>query len=295
MSPAETGGVLKVDKPEGPTSHDVVAGARRALDTRKIGHTGTLDPFASGLLLLCVGPATRLAEFLSGLDKSYLAKARLGVGTDSHDREGEVVAVREGWRELEAGRIAAELATFRGTSMQRPPVFSAKKVAGEAAHRRARRGEVVELDPVRVEILEAELIDWEPPDMTFRLRCSSGTYVRAVARDLGERLGTGAHLTELRRTAIGPFDLEGAVSGDRIPSEPPPEAWITPAGALAHLPAVEVDDGGTRLLANGRGIEAPEWLRGCDGPVAVVRKGVLVAVASSEGDTLRPRKVFVRP
>ncbi|NIP58321.1 MAG: tRNA pseudouridine(55) synthase TruB, partial [Gemmatimonadetes bacterium] len=208
MRGAGADGVLPVDKPVGPTSHDVVARARRALDTGRIGHTGTLDPFASGLLLLCVGPATRLSEYLTALEKSYVAVARLGVGTDTLDPEGAVVERSDSWSELDRARIEEASASFLGRREQVPPQFSAKKVGGEAMYARARRGERVELSPIPVEIHELELLGVDLPDVRLRIRCSSGTYVRALARDLGAALGEPAHLAELRRTAVGSFRVQ---------------------------------------------------------------------------------------
>jgi tRNA pseudouridine55 synthase len=284
-------GVLPVDKPVGPTSHDVVAAARRALNERRVGHTGTLDPFASGLLLLCVGRATRISEFLTGLDKSYLATARLGIATDSEDREGEVVAESEGWRQVGPADLEAALQGLTGRILQVPPRFSAKKVDGEAAHRRARRGEDVALDPRPVTVHELEVLDFQPPSLRFRIRCSSGTYVRSVARDLGEALGVGAHLTELRRTAVGPFGVEGALGleeleqADRVQS-----AWISPLEALAHLPRLEVDEPREGDLTHGRSVPAPGLPEG--GPALAARGSRLVAVGEVRHASFRPRKVF---
>lgn len=290
----EGGGILPVDKPPGPTSHDMVARARRVLENRKIGHTGTLDPFASGLLLLCVGPATRLAEYLSGLPKEYLTTARLGISTDSHDTEGRVVEERA-VPPVEEVRVREVLTGLTGEILQRPPSLSAKKVAGEAAHRRVRRGEAVELDPVRVTVHDLELLSLEGADLHLRVRCSSGTYVRALARDLGEALGTGAHLTHLRRTRIGSFHVEDAVAAE-LPLEAVGGAWIDPARAVGHLTRVQIDAGGTRRLASGQSIPLPDGDAPEDiGPVAVLESGRLVAVAEWEGGQLRPRKVFVQP
>lgn len=205
-------GVLPVDKSEGPTSHDVVAVARKALDMRRIGHTGTLDPFATGLLVLCLGQATKLAQYLTGLDKSYEATARLGVATDTLDRTGEVIAETDAWETLDEARVREAFEGQRGERAQTPPAFSAKRVGGKKSYQLARAGEAVELAPVDVTIHGLEVVAINGPDVRFRLRCSSGTYVRAVARDAGETLGVGAHLTALRRTAVGPFDVEDAVS-----------------------------------------------------------------------------------
>ena len=290
------GGILLVDKPAGPTSHDVVARARRALGTPRVGHTGTLDPFATGLLVLCIGPATRLVEFLVGLPKDYLARVRLGIRTTTDDPEGEVEATSESWRGLEREDALAGLEPLRGRSVQTPPRFSAKKIAGEAAHYRARRGETVVLEPVEINVLALDLLDWSPPELELRVRCSSGTYIRALARDLGERLGTGAHLSALRRTAVGDFGLVGAITADEM-EDPDRVArgWITPAAALGHLPHVEVGPEDAARLAHGQMIplaSASAESEVVDGPVVVFSASQLVAVVEREGDHLRPRKVF---
>lgn len=285
------GGVLPVDKPVGPTSHDVVARARRVLGTRRVGHTGTLDPFASGLLLLVVDAATRLSPYLTGMDKRYRAEVRLGVGTDSHDRDGAVVSESEAWREVDRGAVETALAGLRGEISQRPPVYSAKKVGGESAHRRARRGEVVDLAPVAVTVHSLELLGFELPLVELEVHCSSGTYVRALARELGEALGMGAHLTALRRTAVGSFSVDDAITIDRLDGNAP-APWITADEALerAGLPGVEVDAADVRRLVQGQAVTA--------GPrhdveaVAVRDADGLVAIARSSEGRLHPRKVF---
>lgn len=283
--------VLPVDKPEGPTSHDVVDAARRALGVRRIGHTGTLDPFASGLLLLCVGQATRLAEYLSGLDKTYVAVARLGVATDSHDRDGEVVEVREGWAELTRDDVDRVLPAFVGEIDQVPPQHSAKKVDGVRMHRRARGGERVALPPSRVTVHELDLVELRPPEVHLRVRCSSGTYVRALARDLGEALGVGAHLTALRRVSIGAVRVDAAIGVDALgDAEAVAAARIEPLRALAHLPTVHVGGDAAARLAHGQTL--PVDAAAVAGTVAVEAGGALVAVAELRGGVLRPRKVL---
>ena len=283
--------VLPVDKPPGPTSHDAVDIVRRALGVRRVGHTGTLDPFASGLLLMCVGPATRLSEYLSALDKSYEAVARLGISTDTEDCEGQVVEEREGWKRLSALAIDAALSGFRGAQQQVPPQFSAKKVGGVAMHRRARRGERVELPARPITVHELELLAFEPPLLRLRVRCSSGTYVRSLARDIGRALGVGAHLTELRRTAIGRFAVADAlpVASLEDPSAVR-EVAIDPLSALGHLPAFDVTGAGAQDLASGRPItfDGPAH----EGPVVVSHGHTLVAIAEAAGGQLHPRKVF---
>lgn len=285
------GGVLPVDKPVGPTSHDVVARARKALSTRRVGHTGTLDPFASGLLLLVVDGATRLSPYLTGMDKRYRAEARLGVSTDSHDHEGAVTAESEAWREIGEDEVESALVRLRGTILQRPPTFSAKKVAGESAHRRARRGEAVELVPVEVTVHELTLVEFDPPVVRFDALCSSGTYIRALARDLGEALGVGAHLTALRRTAIGSFSVDDAVAVDDL-SGGATDRWITPQDALerAGLPAVEVEADGVRRLIHGQAI--PAGSAPAVEALAVRDAEGLVAIATWRDGRLHPRKVF---
>ncbi len=288
------GGVLAVDKPAGPTSHDVVARARKALGERRVGHTGTLDPFATGLLMLCVGKATRLAEYLTGLDKTYEAVARLGAATDTLDPEGEVVAESDGWKDLTPASVEAALGALRGDLDQIPPAYSAKKIAGEAAHRRVRRGEEVALEPRRVTVHELELTRLELPEVAFRVRCSSGTYVRALARDLGEALGVGAHLTALRRTAVGPFGVGGAVSLEDLEAGRVPErAWRTPLEALARFPRREVDADVATRLAHGMVLPAPD--EDDSGLLAVAHGDLLVAVAEVVEGRFRPRKVLASP
>jgi len=283
--------VLPVDKPEGPTSHDVVDLARRALHIRRIGHTGTLDPFASGLLLLCVGRATRLAEYFSGLDKAYQAVARLGIATDTLDRDGEVVHECADWSAVTEDRIRDVLASFQGTIAQVPPQFSAKKVGGEAMYRRARRGESVDLPASHVTIHEIELLSVDLPELRFTLRCSTGTYVRAIARDLGEALGVGAHLTELRRTGIGSFRVADAINVEALTDGGTVRhASVDPLDALRHMPSLEIDDDVARKLIHGQKVRlteerAPGWL-------AVSHGGVLLAIAEVEDGLLIPRKVF---
>ena len=284
-------GVLPVDKPSGPTSHDVVRKVRSTLNLRRVGHTGTLDPFASGLLLVCVGAATRLSEYLTSLDKVYRATFVLGTRTTTHDPEGEVVAVDRGWEGLDRTRIEAALAPLRGEILQRPPVFSAKKVAGEAAHRRARRGETVTLAPSRVRVFEMEIIEVELPAIRLEVRCSSGTYIRALARDLGEGLGVGAHVSELRRLAVGRFRVEGATPMHDLAEADLGPSWISPAEALAHLPRLELGPEDATRLSLGGGVPLTRSMTE-GGPIAVVRGASLVAVAAVEGGVLRPRKVF---
>ncbi|HEY9443553.1 MAG TPA: tRNA pseudouridine(55) synthase TruB, partial [Gemmatimonadales bacterium] len=228
-----------MDKPEGITSHDAVQRVRRALRIRSAGHTGTLDPFATGLLVVLLGRATRLARFVEAQAKTYHAVARLGVRTDTDDRTGEVMEERPVER-LDAGEVRRALEGFLGPGRQRPPAYSAKHVDGERSYRLARRGETVVPAEVAVMVHAVEWLRWTPPELEFRITASAGTYIRAVARDLGAALGVGGHLSALRREAIGELRVEDAVPLDAVG----PESVRSPASVLGHLPAVPLDAAG---------------------------------------------------
>lgn len=285
------GGILPVDKPEGPTSHDIVSRARKLLRERRIGHMGTLDPFASGLLMLCVGPATRLMQYLVGADKEYVARARLGVTTDTLDREGEVTGTSDAWEGLDREAVEAALESFRGEIVQTPPVFSAKKIRGEAAHRRVRRGESVELEPVTVTVHHLELTGLDLPEVDFRVRCSSGTYIRALARDLGEALGVGAHLTGLRRTRVGHWHVDEAVDGD-FPDGIPDAAWVAPLDAMEGWTRLALEDDDARRLAQGQRVPSPD---APPGPAVAHWHGTLLAICEVKDGVIHPRRVFPPP
>ncbi len=285
-------GVLLVDKPTGPTSHDIVREARARLGLRRVGHAGTLDPFASGLLLLCLGSSTRISQYLSAMDKSYLATARLGVSTSTHDVDGDVVDDSPRWRDLDERTVRHALKAFQGPILQVPPRYSAKKVRGTAAHRRSRQGETVKLEPVPVEVYEMGEVRCSLPFVTFAVRCSSGTYIRALARDLGKALGTGAHLTMLRRTAVGSMSVRDAAPAGELREELSRPAHLSAARALAHLPAVCVGEEDAARLARGQAIEPTlEPVPEAD-PVVALERGALVAIGVGRGGVLRPRKVF---
>jgi tRNA pseudouridine55 synthase len=284
-------GVLLTDKPEGPTSHDIVSLVRRAAGIRRVGHTGTLDPFASGLLLLCLGWTTRLSEYLTGLPKAYRGVIRLGERTDTDDRTGTVVARDEAWRDVDSGQLREALSRQVGEVEQYPPAYSAKKVGGRRAYAVARGGSVPALAPVRVTISRLAVSDFSPPDVTVEIECSSGTYIRAVARDVGEALGVGAHLRALRRLRIGDFSVDDALKLDRQPRREEIVGNLrAPAAALAHLPKVEVGAEAAIALRQGRPIEWPAVAG--ERPVAVLVDGHLVAVSEARADKLWPRKVF---
>jgi tRNA pseudouridine55 synthase len=202
-------GILIIDKPAGLTSHDVVQRIRRATQIRQIGHAGTLDPMATGVLVVCLGQATRVSEYLLGHDKAYRATIRLGVETNTYDADGEIVAARE----VNVDRAAVEraLAQFVGELQQVPPMYSAIKREGQKLYELARRGIEIEREARSVIVYSLELLDYQAPDVTVEVRCSAGTYIRSIAHDLGAALGTGGHLLELTRTASGPFTIDRAI------------------------------------------------------------------------------------
>lgn len=273
-----------VDKTAGPTSHDIVAAARRQLGGRKVkvGHCGTLDPFATGLLVVLVGRATRLAPYLAGLDKTYLATVRTGFTSESLDPEGPIA--RSG-TPATAAQVRDVLPGFVGRQAQRVPALSAVKVGGERLYAKARRGEDVALPEREVVIHSAELVeDLGDGDFLVAVRCGSGTYIRRLAGDIGERLGCGAYCAALRRTAVGDLSVEDAVPVEEVA----PTGGRDPLEGLRHLPVRILTEAETeRVLHGGRvADDAP------DAPgVALVAGGRLVAVASREGGALRPAVV----
>jgi tRNA pseudouridine55 synthase len=276
-------GVLLIDKPCGVTSHDVVDAVRRALRTRKVGHAGTLDPMATGLLVLGVGRATRLLRFLGGLVKTYEGTMRLGVETDTLDADGSVTRTAPVATSPDA--VAAAMASLVGDSMQRPPAFSAVKVGGRKLYDAARAGEPIEAEPRPIRVDAFELLGLHGDDAAFRVVCSGGTYVRVLAADVGASLGCGSHLTRLRRTAVGPLAVDRATPPD-APGEPLPIAT-----AVAHLPQLRLDELEADAASHGR-ILGPA---GIDGPYAVTGPdGGLIGVYRDDQGKARP-EVIVPP
>ncbi|HWB16564.1 MAG TPA: tRNA pseudouridine(55) synthase TruB [Vicinamibacterales bacterium] len=294
-------GVLLIDKPAGPTSHDMVAWVRRVSGERRIGHTGTLDPMATGLLPLVLGRATRLAALLTGGDKTYEAAIRLGFPTTTDDAEGE--AIGETSDALpDATAIRDALEAFRGVHEQVPPSHSAKKIGGRRAYELARRDKPVVLAPVVVTVHAIELLAWEPPLAHVRVASGSGFYVRALARDLGAHLGCGGHLAALRRTRHGPFEVADALPADELATldvKGLAARVLTPAAAVAHLPAVTVTPAGLSRIRHGNAV-GPAMLEpggaaslAAAGPVGVRGPdGALVAVAVARGGALHPVSVL---
>jgi tRNA pseudouridine55 synthase len=273
-------GLLLVDKPPGVTSHDVVDAERRALGIRRIGHAGTLDPMATGLLLLGVGRATRLLRYLGDLPKTYEGIARLGEETDTLDAQG--VVVRSAAVSVSLAEVQRACAALVGSSMQIPPAYSAVKVGGRKLYEAARMGERIDAParPVRVDAFDVSALDGR--DVEFRVTCSGGTYVRVLVADAGRGLGCGAHLLALRRTAIGPFRVQDARA--------PGDGTLLPIErAIAHLPRVELEPDEARVASNGS-VLGPA---GIEGPYAVfLRAGPLIGVYRDDGPKARPEMIL---
>jgi tRNA pseudouridine55 synthase len=287
--PEPASGLVVVDKQAGMTSHDVVARVRRLAGTRKVGHAGTLDPMATGVLVLGLNRATRLLGHLTLTDKRYAATIRLGVSTTTDDAEGEVIATAPtGALTDEAVRQALE--AFVGEIDQVPSAVSAIKIAGKRAYARVRDGEVVELPARRVTVHSLEVVSTslgDAAEVDIEVHCSSGTYIRAIARDLGEALGVGGHLTALRRTAVGPFGIDSARTLDELAES----FAMTPISEAvrAWFPVHAVDDADAAAVRVGRPLDLPlDVLTGVFAP-----DGTFLALYEPSGDTARPVAVFV--
>lgn len=284
-------GFLNVDKPAGLTSHDVVARLRRVAGQKRIGHGGTLDPAATGVLPIALGEATRLVEYLVEGRKRYTAVVELGVVTTTDDAEGEIVA-SSAVPHLTLADLLSALDLFVGEIDQVPPMYSAVQVDGKRLYELARAGVTLERAPRRIAIDRIEINTWQAPMLELDITCGKGTYVRALARDLGERLGCGAHLRSLRRTAVGPLRVETAVPLAELLSDPAalPSYLLAPDSAVAHLPHVRLDAEAERGVRNGIAIDLPV------GPASTLcaldAAGRLVALLRYAGGAWRPFKVF---
>lgn len=255
-------GLLLVDKPAGMTSHDVVDRIRRAARMKRVGHTGTLDPAATGLLILCLGPATRLSEHFTGLEKTYEGTMRLGVETASYDLDGEIVAEKP-VPTLTVEDIQRECDRFVGQIQQIPPMVSAVKIDGERLYKLARKGETVERPARSVLVRAYDVLSYEAPDARVRVTCSSGTYVRSLCHDVGQALGCGAALASLRRLAVGRHRIEDALPLDSFTSPDSVEARLLSMGDALDLPAAVLDDEAIPVLANGNSLSSRQFLGGC--------------------------------
>lgn len=288
-------GVLLIDKPQGLTSHDVVSRVRRLTGERRIGHAGTLDPMATGLLVVLIGPFTRLEPYLSCADKTYDAQITFGAATDTDDAEGTVIEVLPVPRDVMDPEYAARtVASLIGPSMQMPPRYSAIKVGGRTAHRVARQGGEIELTTRSVYVHDAQLLEVDPGSTTWsvRFRVSKGTYIRALARDLGRAVGSAAHLTGLRRITSGDLRIDAAHTLESLEGSDIRMAFTDPLSALA-MPSVVAP--AAAVLA-GRPVDVPAGTTAPDGTYHAVvdDDGVLLAIYAKQGTRLKPAAVFPR-
>ncbi len=302
--PPDPAGILVVNKPSGPTSHDVVASIRRHLRVKRVGHTGTLDPLAEGVLVVCLGEATKLAGYLTHAEKDYETTVRLGESTDTHDATGQVLESRP--VEVTREQVEAALEGFRGQITQIPPMYSALKKDGQRLYKLARKGEVVERDPRIVQVHRLDLTRFETPELDLSVTCGKGTYVRTLAHDIGEVLGCGAHLKSLTRTRVGLFGLDEAISLEDVRAVRDAEAKET---LLTHLvpmseamrdhPALRLDRRAIRGVVQGRALKPGEVASAGGGglrPGQLTRlldeEGQLVALGEVKSHGLQPIRVF---
>jgi tRNA pseudouridine55 synthase len=283
-------GLLCLDKPAGQSSHDIVNAVRRWAGIKRVGHAGTLDPLATGLLLVCLGRATRLLEYLVGQPKSYLATVQLGQETSTYDAEGEVLA--EHPVDVSHERMTAALDHFRGAIRQQAPLYSAVKVGGQPLYRFARKGQSVTRPARTVTIHQLDILAWEGSVLELRINCSSGTYVRSIAHDLGRELGCGAFLSGLRRTAVGRFSVEDAMPLAALDQD----KWqrhLRPAdSAVEHLPRLDVTQAEALALYHGQAVQrGPEE---AEKPLvrAYDEEGRFVGVVTGDGQTWRAKKIL---
>ena len=293
-------GILVVDKPVGMTSHDVVQIIRSGTGIRRAGHTGTLDPRASGVLVILIGPAVRLSEFVSASDKRYQAILRLGSTTDTYDAEGRFTRQSSAPVNVSEEKFEEALKQFVGEIEQTPPPFSAVKMHGRKAYEMARQGEEVDLTPRKIQVYHLEVLEWAPPEVVIDMHCSSGTYVRSLANDMGNVLGCGAYLIGLRRTKSGRFSLRDAIPLRKLQDAFLAGNWyqylIPAAEALADWPAVELNPDDVEEIKHGHRVKAapdtkPGLVRG------VSMAGELIAIMElAQGEDgspeWQPKKVF---
>ena len=283
MANPTSDGILLVDKPAGVSSHDVVALVRRARHGVRTGHTGTLDPFATGLLLVALGHATRLIRFLPSEPKVYRAMIAFGASTDTDDVTGTVVAQAA---LPEESVIRAAIPELTGILEQRPPAYSARHVGGRRAYQIAREGAEPLLEPTTVTVHSWDVESVTPSTLTATITCSSGTYIRALARDLGARCGSAAHLAELRRTRIGPFDVTNAVP----PDDSAAATLLAPADALGDMPRQLLSGSDVELVRHGRAVAAD--IDDAHQAALIAPDGALIAVAERDGEWWQPRVVL---
>lgn len=285
-------GVLNIDKPQGITSHDVVQRVRRLGGLRRVGHAGTLDPLATGVLVICLGRATRMVEYIMGRPKRYITTIRLGQTTDSYDAEGKITA--EAPVTVDQATIEAALAPFRGAIKQIPPMFSALKRNGQPLYKLARQGIEVERPPRDVTIYELKLTAWQAPYVELEIACSTGTYIRSLAHDLGQVLGCGGHITALRRTEVGKFSAETAHKLSDLTPENIEQALQSPESAITHLPRLDLSAAQSKAVLFGQKITRETHI-GDEIIRAYQPDGQFIGILRAADTLWAPHKVFHPP
>lgn len=284
-------GTLILDKPAGPTSHDVVYQVRRACGLRRVGHAGTLDPLATGVLVVCIGRVTRLIEYMMGHDKIYEGVVRLGETTNTYDQEGEILH-RQPVPEFTTTQIDAALDPFRGAIAQVPPLYSAIKKDGQPLYKLARAGKTVDIPPRPVTIYALDILEWQSPDLRLRVHCSSGTYIRSLAHDIGAALGCGGHLSFLRRTAVGPFTLEQALPLADLTADSAAVHLLSAGETIPHIPNFVATDGQIQTLLHGQPLAAPADPHGAELMQLTNAAGDFFGVIRWEDGVWRAGKMF---
>ena len=291
-------GVLNINKPSGMTSHDVVQHARRILREKRIGHTGTLDPLATGVLVLCVGRATRIAQYLEAGEKEYRAVMRLGITTDTLDSQGSILETKI-YTAPDEETLVNVMRRFLGTTMQRPPAFSAIKIAGVPSYKLARQGKAEPNKPRPASIQAIELTGYDDPFVSLTVQCSKGLYVRSLCADIGDALGMGAHVTDLQRTRSGRFSLDACVTLEELAAMAEAgtldTAVTTIDEALAGFPVVSLADAEAELVCHGNQVPCPESVANGNGGMVRLHDhtGRLLALARADEMFLRPELVFL--
>lgn len=293
-------GILLVDKPSGMTSHDVVDRIRKATKIRRVGHTGTLDPSATGLLIICIGSATRLSDHITGQEKEYTGILRLGQRSDSYDADGTIEEECD-VPAMTQDELDAYLAPYRGDIEQIPPMVSAVKVGGKRLHKLAREGKTVERKPRAVTVHSFTIEQWNSPEASFRVLCTSGTYVRSLCHDIGQDIGCGGLLTSLRRTSIGRHRIDDATALDDLSDVESVEPKLMPMGVALDIPKIVVNAQGLRMVTSGNQINPKQVVGEVPDDMGWVQlkneSGDLIAVGELDhretGAWIQPRKVFV--
>lgn len=287
-------GVLLIDKPRGLTSHDVVAKIRKIVGMQEVGHTGTLDKAATGLLIICIGKALRVAQYFESLDKEYEVEVKLGVATDTDEVDGNIIAQKD-FSALKAGEVELALESLKGEILQKPPLYSAIKIDGVTLSRRTRRGEKVDAPARRVSIKEISNLKIDMPYVSFAVRCSKGTYIRALARDLGQAIGVGGAVASLRRSSVGEFSVKNAVKLEEAALDKISGRLLPMAQALEFLQEAKIEKTSVGDIFNGKPVKAElvKLSLPITNSVRITCDEKLLGIGEIVENILQPRKVLI--